>query len=494
MNLNNVVSFVAVPVGVACASVGSCLAWPSSVIEGLQDPAGPWKLNGDESSWVVSLLDLGIVLGSLPAGWLADRLGRRCVMLLATVPLALCWLLLLTAASAGHHLWMLCLARLVGGLGSSAVLVASVMYLSEIAADSLRGTLNTVAAACLNGGLVFSYAIGPYVTFRILAGASLALAFVAVVCLSWVPESPWYFVRRGQRDEAIRALARLRGGGMVDSGTELAQLESALAMEATVPKTAWKHLLAGDRRALAVVLALVVLQALSGAAAMQSYSSITLPSSVGPYEVVIVYGILTLIASLAAAFVVDLVGRKPLLFWASLIQTIALTASAVYYTLLAHWKDMASSSSWWRFVPTVGLLVFAVAYPMGLGTVPNVLQSEMFSATAKGICLPIVLVTFNGLTFFVSKMFEVVSRKLGSDVAFWFFVVDAFVATMFASVALRETKGKTLEQIQRDLNPDIDNSPRRPLGANGRPFLESEPSRATLYSISIESSTGFYEK
>lgn len=78
---------------------------------------------------------------------------------------------------------------------------------------------------------------------------------------------------------------------------------------------------------------------------------------------------------------------------------------------------------------------------------------ELFSTRVKALALPAILVSFNALTFLVSKLYEVVWHAWGKDVAFWFFSVDCLLAVIVAAIMLKETKGKSFQEIQDLLDP-----------------------------------------
>lgn len=470
--------FATLSAGLACVAVGSCLGWPSPTLERMSGKYWRWPgvgferggrdgpprpLSPDEASWVVSLMDLGIVLGSLPAGWAADRWGRRPVLLASSPLFAASWLLVL-AAQGPEYLYV---ARLLQGLASAVAMVVSAMYAGEVSEDRVRGANSTLVAMLLTLGTVVSYAVGPYVSYRSLACALLGLPALFVLFFCWAPESPYWLLVQGRRLEAEHVLRYLRDA----DGCPLRVCAEADTMEATIMEAAAaaspgssvpSGLLASarellfvpgpDRTAFALVLGLTSLQALSGSDPMTAYSAVTLPGGflLGVNEVVIFFGVVSTLSTGVGMVLIEQLGRRTLLVTFAALQFVSLLGSAVYYTLDERTDaDLAAL----RWLPPAALLLYGVAYPIGLGCVPNALQMEVFSTRVKGLALPAVLVSFNALTFLVSKLYSVVMEAWGKDVAFWFFTADCLVAVLVAVVCLKETKGKSFHEIQDLLDP-----------------------------------------
>lgn len=469
--------FATMSAGLACVAVGSCLGWPSPTLARMSSPHWRWPgtgiahqahrqprpLSGDEGSWVVSLMDLGVVLGSLPAGWAADRWGRRPILLLSAPLFVVSWLLVLVAEGPEF----LYAARLLQGLASAVAMVVSAMYAGEVSEDGLRGTNSTLVAMLLSLGTVLSYSVGPYVTYRALACALLAVPALFVMCFCWAPESPHWLLAKGRRLEAEEALRYLRDGDTTSSGpllvcAEADRIETAIveasprgtAGTATLLSAARELLLVSgpDRAAFLLVLGLVCIQALSGSDPMTAYSAITLPGGyvLDADQVVIVFGVVSTVSTGVGAVLIDRVGRRLLLIAFASLQFVSLMGSAVYYSLDERTEVDLAAVQW---LPHTALVLYGVAYPIGLGTVPNALQMELFSTRVKGLALPAILVSFNVLTFTVSKLYEVVWHAWGKDVAFWVFSVDCLLAVLLATLALKETKGKSFPEIQDLLDP-----------------------------------------
>ncbi|XP_034252736.1 solute carrier family 2, facilitated glucose transporter member 8-like isoform X2 [Thrips palmi] len=464
--------------GLACVAVGSCLGWPSPILDrmsskhwrwpgvGLERGGGlgpPRPLSTDEASWVVSLMDLGIVLGSLPAGWAADRWGRRPVLLSCAPMFVASWLLVL-AAQGPEFLYA---ARLLQGLASSVAMVVTAMYAGEVSDDGLRGANSAMVAMLLTLGTVVSYSVGPYVTYRAFAVSLLGVPALFVLCFCWAPESPYWLLVQGRRLEAEHALRYLRDAGSCPlrvcaeaDRIEAGIMEASDAAARSSPSSAssggllasFRELLVvpgPDRAAFALVITLTSLQALSGSDPMTAYSAVTLPNGfvLGANEVVIFFGVVSTLSTGVGAVLMDRAGRRPLLIAFSALQFASLLASAVYYTLDER-TTLDMSVPEWVWVPPAALVLYGVSYPIGLGCVPNTLQVELFSTRVKGVALPAILVSFNALTFLVSKLYQVVWDAWGKDVAFWFFTADCLLAVVVATALLKETKGKSFPEIQ----------------------------------------------
>lgn len=149
-----------------------------------------FPVSPEEGSWVSSLLAIGAIIGALPAGTLADKLGRKKGLLLLAGPFLLSWLLIVLA----RWVWVLYVARLIVGIsvGASCVLVPT--YIAEIASASARGTLGAMFQLFLAFGIVFAFVLGSlvsYTAFGILCGL-IEVAFLA--SFFFMPESPSWLV------------------------------------------------------------------------------------------------------------------------------------------------------------------------------------------------------------------------------------------------------------------------------------------------------------
>lgn len=199
-------------------------------------------------------------------------------------------------------------ARLLQGLASAVAMIVTAMYAGEVSEARLRGANSTLVAMLLTLGTVVSYSVGPYVSYRALACALLAVPALFVLVFCWAPESPYWLLMRGRRLEAEMALKYLRDTDSALTVCAEADLMEASIMEASPSSSSSPGLLSSarelllvrgpDRAAFSLVMALVALQALSGSDPMTAYSAVTLPGgfALSADEVVIFFGVVSMIA------------------------------------------------------------------------------------------------------------------------------------------------------------------------------------------------------
>ncbi|XP_049784186.1 solute carrier family 2, facilitated glucose transporter member 8-like [Schistocerca cancellata] len=194
--------------------VGCAMGWTAPVLpelERLLEQPGAGLVEGEplsaaQGAWVGALLPLGALAGSLPAGFLTHRYGRRLPLLAFGALLCVGWLLLL------FHEWvsLLMVGRLVCGLASAGVTTIAPLYAEEVAALEVRGALGTLLDLMLAAGLLVVYGLGIVLPVRWLTAAMAALPLCFCVAFFTMPESPEYLRGRGKHDEAQRAAAWLR--------------------------------------------------------------------------------------------------------------------------------------------------------------------------------------------------------------------------------------------------------------------------------------------
>lgn len=185
--------------------VGTALAWTSPVLPKLSAKDSWLPVSEEEGSWVSSLLAIGAIVGALPSGTLAEKIGRKKALLILAGPFLLSWGLILAARA----VWLLCLARFIVGtaVGASCVLVPT--YIAEIAEASARGTLGAMFQLFLALGIVLAFVMGavlPYSAFAVVCGI-IELLFVAT--FFFMPESPTWLVVSHSPDIFIKFLRYL---------------------------------------------------------------------------------------------------------------------------------------------------------------------------------------------------------------------------------------------------------------------------------------------
>jgi SP family facilitated glucose transporter-like MFS transporter 8 len=170
------------------------MSWTSPALPLLQKHDSVPYVTDEEGSWVGSLLNFGAFLGALPAGLVADRIGRRLTLSILAVPLSAAWLILGFGSSVAE----LFAGRFIAGVAIGAVSVTVPMYIAELAESSIRGALGTLFQVQMTLGILFSYLVGMVGDHRALSFIACALPVVFFITFSWMPESPVFLLSKNR--------------------------------------------------------------------------------------------------------------------------------------------------------------------------------------------------------------------------------------------------------------------------------------------------------
>lgn len=143
-------------------------------------------------SWVGSYLAVGAFLGALPAGILAERIGRRWATIIIGFPYIISWICLAMAGSVG----MLYTGRIFAGIATGASCVVAPMFISEIAETSLRGALGAFFQLFLTVGILFVYLVGALVDWVTLSWVSAIFPILLIISVFFIPDSPIFLVKQ----------------------------------------------------------------------------------------------------------------------------------------------------------------------------------------------------------------------------------------------------------------------------------------------------------
>ncbi|KAG7201269.1 hypothetical protein KM043_004048 [Ampulex compressa] len=449
--------FAAAAGNLCIVAAGAMMAWTSPVLPMLKlnstmAPDNPLvePINEDQSSWIGSLVAVGTLFGSFAAGYCGERFGRKRSLLFSAIPFLVGWILIGTAT----HVEQLYVARLILGFAMAYPFTILPMYVGEIAETSIRGALGSFLQLFITIGLLYSYAIGPFVSYTVLWLLCACLPILFFLSFMTMPESPYYLLGKNDKEAAVASLARLRGKSSaavqkeadeMQAKVEEAQRARASVMDLFTVKANFKALL--------YTCALVSFQQLTGVNVVLFYMTDIFKSagtSLDPAISTIIVGVVQMLASCVTPLVVDRLGRRMLLVLSGVGAAVSCGALGLYYYLKqVEGSSVVDSISW---LPVLSLVVFISTYSVGWGPLPWAVMGEMFSSTVKAKASGITVCVCWFLAFLITKYSSAIQINFGNYTSFWFFGICCVVSVLFTILLLPETKGKTLQQIQDELN------------------------------------------
>jgi len=439
---------------------GFLMGFDASVISGvIRFVQAEFALDPLQLGWMVSSLSLTATIGMLVAGPLSDRLGRRPVLRIAAVLFAVS--AIASAVAPGYV--TLVVARMLGGFGVGAALIVAPMYIAEMAPAASRGRfvsfnqLNIVigiSAAFFSNYLILTLGetggawsealrLGEW-QWRWMLGVETLPAVAYLLALSLVPESPRWLAMRGQDEEAIEVLGRVAGAG---ASAVLGEVKESLAAEAKLGRASWSVLLHDSLR-LVMVIAIVVgiLQQITGINAVFFYAPMIFEKSgIGTnaaFMQAALVGFVNLVFTVVAMAVIDRIGRRPLL-------VLGLTGIAGCMLLLA-WGFGAGDAASPRLI-LFAILGFVASFAVSLGPVMWVLFSELFPNRVRGVAISFVGLVNSATAFLVTLIFPWQLQALGSATTFLIYGVFALAGLAFVMWVVPETKGRSLEELEKVL-------------------------------------------
>ncbi len=448
------------------ATIGGFLfGFDSGVINGTVEGLKQTFQSGSAGTgFEVASMLLGCAIGAFFAGRLADRWGRRGVLILSAV------LFLLSAVGAGMANTSLAfvIARVVGGFAVGAARVMSPAYIAEVASARYRGRLATVQQIAIIGGLFMAF-LSNYLLAR-AAGASTEALWLGHAAWRWmfwmqafpsalflvllllIPESPRYLMVKGRRDDAERVLTRLYG--RTEAALKLTEIAATLS-DTHRPRLADLVSPATGklRRIVWVGIGLATFQQLVGINVVFYYGAV-LWQAVGFSEndalrINVLSGALSIGACVIALVLIDRVGRKPLLWVGSLGMAVSLalvTFAFASATLDAVGRLVLSGAN--GTLALVAANVYVVFFNMSWGPVMWVMLGEMFPNQLRGSGLAVAGAFQWTSNFAITMTFPVLLVGIGLAGTYAIYTVAAVASVFFVLRYVHETKGKELEEME----------------------------------------------
>jgi sugar porter (SP) family MFS transporter len=430
----------------ACvATGGSLFGYDAGVLSGailfIREAFG---LGPVEVELLVGAAVVGATVGAIASGPIVDRYGRRGVLVLAAAVFATGEI---TSALA-PQVSVLIAARIVVGLGIGVTSYTVPLYISELAPPQSRGMLVSFSQLAVTGGLLVGYvidfALAGSGAWRLMLSLAVVPVIVLVGALAVLPDSPRWLMWHGRTEAAQSVLRRVLG--RQDVSAELHELQATLVQQ----RGGWADLLSPEvRRPLVVGLGLAMFQQLTGINAIIYYAPTLLqgagfPSAAGAILATVGIGAVNLLMTIVAMALLDRAGRRPLLLGslAGVTVMLAVLGADFRFAMAGPEHDLATLS-------VVALMLYVGAFAMGLGPVFWLLIAEIFPLRVRAVAMSLATAANWATTLVVSSTFLTLVQALGQSTTFWLYALMSLIALVFAFRLVPETRGRTLEEIER---------------------------------------------
>lgn len=427
---------------------GMWMGWPSSVGKQFADNQTDVNVTFNEFSWIVCMMDLGNFISPLFAGYMMDNVGRKLSITILGPLFIVSWLLTLYVPS----IWALYAARLMAGIGKGMSYTTVPVFLGEIAGVRIRGALSSVFTIQLSSGFLLEVTSGPYLSYRMLNTMSAIVPVMFLLMFIWMPESPYYLLKKGLEAKAAKCLQWYRCD--MDITAELHQIDLNVQKEME-RQSSFRELFTNRKnfKALMIVVTACIAQRAGGISCLLAYSPLFLPEPapvIGKYHYIMIFAIMLVVVNFIGLALVDKVGRKPLLIFSEVLSGLIMFTFGVYYYL----KDHAGLTSF-TWIPYLCHFSYAISLAIGVGFIPVVFLGEMFPMNIRSHCSAIASITLALSSFITNKLFLVVSNSYGYYTMFWGFTVVNLVCAFYAYNYVVETTGKTFQEIQDILEESV---------------------------------------
>ncbi|HZZ43957.1 MAG TPA: sugar porter family MFS transporter [Tepidisphaeraceae bacterium] len=404
-----------------------------------------YKLDAGGKGQAASCALIGCFIGAISAGWVVDRLGAKVGLWLCAICFAGSSIGTYFAGSLSSFIFW----RILAGLGLGMASIVAPMYIAEIAPTGIRGRLVTLYQFGIVLGILSAVFINKLIhglgdemwnlnsgwRYMFMASAAPAILFAAMIMPA--VESPRWLMKMKRREEALNILRRL-------NGPEIAAVE-AQEIEQSLNKEEGKFselFTTGFRRPLVIGIVLAGLSQASGIFVLLTFLKGLLEgagfSRSSAFSQTVLVGAILAIFTLAALALVDLAGRKTLLVLGTLAQFVSMAAVAWLFNSQGHGLAIL-----------VFFLIFVAAHAAGNGAVCWVIISEIFPTKIRGRAMSVATTSLFLVAYLGNLVYPAMQEHLGYSGTFWCFSAAALINLLYVLFQVPETKGRSLEQIEK---------------------------------------------
>jgi sugar porter (SP) family MFS transporter len=406
-----------------------------------------FNLTDSGLGFVAALLTVGCLIGALFTGSFTDRYGRKKVMICT----AMLYIISALGCALAQHVILLNSFRLTSGLAVGATSVVAPMYLSEVSPSHKRGALVSFNQFAITIGILLAYVFDYFLLglsedswrYMLAVPAVFGLIYLLLLFTSF-PESPRWLLAKGKKKEAADILEKI--GGKTCLEEELPAMEASMLNEKQKEKVAVSELFRGKTGKVVLIgTLLAAFQQITGVNAVLIYAP-DIFRATGALEessmfLSMIVGLINFLMTIVALRWVDTKGRKTLLLWGAAGMAIALAC------LTAAFAQAVPNG----LLVLLSLLVYISFFAASFAPVMWVILSEIYPNRLKGPAMSFSTAVCWLCTFLTVQFAPVINGLFGMQ---WFFAIFCFFSILafgFVMFRIPETKGKSLEQLEKEL-------------------------------------------
>lgn len=425
---------------------GFLLGFDSAVISGAVPFIKEYfVLNEIQLGWSVSCLILGAMLGNSVAGPMSDRFGRKRILILTAV---LFTISAIASALATDFVFFI-VARVLGGIGVGGAILIAPIYIAEIAPAEKRGSLVSFNQLNIVIGISAAYFSNYFLletganNWRYMLGVEAVPAIIYFAALFAVPRSPRWLYLKGMKMQARIILEKI--GGVAYAKDCLLEFQESFS---SGKRASFKQVFARKYSFILLIgFVIAFFQQITGINAVMYYAPTIFEQAGGgtkaAFMQAVVVGLTNLVFTILAINLIDRIGRKTLLIIGAIGMTIALTVLGIAFN-----KPIEEVNA---MMVLVFILLYVASFAISFGPVMWALLSEIFPNIIRGIAISMVGFFNSLVSFSVTLVFPWELSHVGPSGTFFIYGGMAFLSLLFALFLVPETKGKSLEQLEREL-------------------------------------------
>jgi len=430
-------------ISITAALGGLLFGFDTGVISGaITFVSAHFHLSSHMEGFTVSNLIIGCIIGASLAGPSSDKWGRKPILIIS----AILFIVSATLAAIPRTIWELIIARFIGGLAVGAASVISPLYITEIAPKKIRGALVSLNQLTIVLGILITYLSNWLLedtglnNWRYMFAAQNVPAVLFLAALFFIPESPRYLLKKNNFEKARNILIKING--IQNADLEISEIKNYPVRQKINIHELWGK---GKR----IIIATILLAFLSQTTGIDSivYYAPKVLMKVGFQETSSVFlaslliPITLMIFTIVAMFTIDKYGRRPLL----LIGTSGMGISF----LLVGFSFLSPTLS--NYGVLTGILLFITFFSISLGPIPWLYMSEVFPTRVRGTAVAIATNVLWISNFLVAQFFPWMVDNL-KGTSYFIFAAICLITLLFVWFMIDETKGKSLEEIEKVWN------------------------------------------